>query len=108
MLVTFLVIGTFLDPLPAILIFTPIFLPIAEEIGMSTVHFAVTMVFGFAIGLITPPVGSCLYVAAAVSGLRVEEFVKDLIPFIVMITLILVLIAFVPSLVTFIPNLLLN
>ncbi len=106
MLVTFLLIGTFLDPLPAILIFTPIFMPIAESIGMGRVHFTVTMVFGFVIGLITPPVGSCLYVGAAISGLRVEQFLKDLIPFIIAISIILVLIAFVPPLVEFIPNLL--
>jgi len=106
MLITYLVIGTFLDPLPAILIFYPIFLPIAESIGMGKIHFNLVMVFGFTIGLITPPVGSCLYVGAAVSGLRIEEFMKDLIPFIIAISLVLVLIAFVPPLVEFVPNLL--
>ena len=108
MIATMLVIGTFLDPLPAILIFTPIFLPIAESIGMGKLHFTVTMVFGFVIGLITPPVGSCLYVGAAISGMRVEQFVKDLVPFIIAITVVLLLIAFVPALVTFVPDLLFN
>ncbi len=108
MLITFLLIGTFLDPLPAILIFTPIFMPIATQIGMGKVHFTITMVFGFVIGLITPPVGSCLYVGAAISGLRVEQFLKDLIPFIVAIALVLVLIAFVPFVVEFMPGLLFN
>lgn len=106
MLMVYLIVGTFLDPLPAILIFYPIFQPIGESIGMSKLHFTVTMVFGFVIGLITPPVGSCLYVGAAISGLRIEEFLKDLIPFIIAISLVLVLIAFVPSLVEFVPNLL--
>ncbi|ORC36886.1 hypothetical protein B4O97_04480 [Marispirochaeta aestuarii] len=106
MLATFLIIGTFLDPLPAILIFTPIFLPIATQIGMGKVHFTITMVFGFVIGLITPPVGSCLYVGAAISGLRVEQFLRDLIPFIIAISLVLVLIAFFPPVVEFVPNLL--
>lgn len=105
MLITMLIVGTFMDPLPAILIFTPIFLPIAESIGMGKLHFTIVMIFGFVIGLITPPVGSVLYVGAAISGLKVEEFVKDLIPFIVSITVILFLLAFVPPLVTFIPNL---
>jgi tripartite ATP-independent transporter DctM subunit len=108
MIATLLVIGTFLDPLQAILIFTPIFLPIAESIGMGKLHFTVTMVFGFVIGLITPPVGSCLYVGAAISGMRVEQFVKDLVPFIIAITVVLLLIAFVPALVTFVPDLLFN
>jgi tripartite ATP-independent transporter DctM subunit len=106
MLATFLLIGTFLDPLPAILIFTPIFLPIATQIGMGKVHFTITMVFGFVIGLITPPVGSCLYVGAAISGLRVEQFVRDLLPFIVAIALVLVLIAFAPFVVEYLPGLL--
>jgi tripartite ATP-independent transporter DctM subunit len=105
MLATFLIIGTFLDPLPAILIFTPIFLPIATQIGMGKTHFTITMVFGFVIGLITPPVGSCLYVGAAISGLRVEQFVKDLVPFIIAISLVLVLIAFFPPIVEFVPGL---
>jgi tripartite ATP-independent transporter DctM subunit len=105
MLITMLIVGTFMDPLTAILIFTPIFLPIAESIGMGKLHFTIVMIFGFVIGLITPPVGSVLYVGAAISGLKVEEFVKDLIPFIVSITVILFLLAFVPPLVTFIPNL---
>lgn len=106
MIAAMLLVGTFLDPLPAILIFTPIFLPIAESIGMGKVHFTVVMVFGFVIGLITPPVGSCLYVGAAISGLRVDEFVKDLIPFIIAITIVLLLIAFIPPLVTFVPDVL--
>lgn len=106
MLATFLIMGTFLDPLPAILIFTPIFMPIAASIGMGRVHFTITMVFGFVIGLITPPVGSCLYVGAAISRMRVEQFVMDLIPFIVSIVVVLVLIAFVPALVEFVPGLL--
>jgi tripartite ATP-independent transporter DctM subunit len=105
MLITMLIVGTFMDPLPAILIFTPIFLPIAESIGMGKLHFTILMIFGFVIGLITPPVGSVLYVGSAISGMKVEEFVKDLIPFITAITVILFLLAFVPPLVTFVPGL---
>jgi tripartite ATP-independent transporter DctM subunit len=106
MLITMLIVGTFMDPLPAILIFTPIFLPIAESIGMGKLHFTIVMVFGFVIGLITPPVGSVLYVGAAISGMKVEEFTRDLVPFITAITVILFLLAFVPPLVTFVPGLL--
>ena len=104
MLVTYLIVGCFMDPIPAILIFSPIFQPLAESIGISTVHFAVVMVFGLTIGLATPPVGSCLYVGAAISGLRIDEFARDLIPYILAMTVILFVIAYVPSLVTFIPN----
>jgi tripartite ATP-independent transporter DctM subunit len=105
MLITMLIVGTFMDPLPAILIFTPIFLPIAESIGMGKLHFTIVMIFGFVIGLITPPVGSVLYVGSAISGMKVEDFVKDLVPFITAITVILFMLAFVPPLVTFVPGL---
>jgi tripartite ATP-independent transporter DctM subunit len=108
MLLTYVIIGTFLDPLPAILIFSPIFQPLAESLGISTVHFAVVMVFGLAIGLATPPVGSCLFVGAAISGIGVEKFTKDLIPFILAMILVLILIAFVPVLVTFVPEVMLR
>jgi len=108
MLLTYLVIGTFLDPLPAILIFTPIFQPLAESLGISPIHFAVVMVFGLAIGLATPPVGSCLFVGAAISGIGVEKFTKDLIPFIIAMLVVLILIAFIPPLVTFVPEVMLR
>lgn len=108
MLATYLIVGTFLDPLPAILIFAPIFQPVAESLGISTVHFAVVMVFGLAIGLATPPVGSCLYVGAAISGIGVEKFTKDLIPFIIAMLAVLVVIAFIPPLVTFVPEVMLR
>jgi len=108
-IIVYLIFGTFLDPLPAILIFTPIFMPIATSIGgMSTVHFAVTMVFGLVIGLITPPVGSCLYVGSAISGLQISEFFMDEVRFLCAIIFVLVLLMYIPELVTFLPNLLLR
>ena len=105
MLVTYVIVGTFLDPLPAILIFTPIFQPLAEQLGISNTHFAVTMVFGLAIGLATPPVGSCLFIGSAISGLSVEAFAKDLIPFIAVMICVLGVIAYIPWVVEFIPRL---
>lgn len=108
MLVTYLIIGCFMDPIPAILIFSPIFQPIAAGIGISPEHFAVVMVFGLTIGLATPPVGSCLYVGAALSGLGIDEFTRDMIPYILAMTVILFVIAYAPALVTSIPNLVLH
>lgn len=105
MLVVYLILGTFLDPLPAILIFTPIFLPLAEQIGMAPAHFAVVMVFGLAIGLATPPVGSCLFVGSAISGLAIEQFAKDLLPFIAAMVVVLFLLAYIPALVLWFPSL---
>ncbi|EPC00357.1 hypothetical protein L861_13870 [Litchfieldella anticariensis FP35 = DSM 16096] len=104
MLISYLIVGTFLDPLPAILIFSPIFQPIASSFGISDVHFTVVMVMGLSIGLATPPVGSCIFVGSAISGLSVDKFVKDLLPFIAAMAAALVVVAFVPSLVEWLPK----
>ena len=106
MITLFLLVGTFMDPLPNILIFTPIFLPIAEAIGMGRLHFTVVMVYAFIIGLVTPPIGSVLYVGVALSGLSVDKFAKALIPFIVAMIIVCFLMAFIPGIVTLGPRLL--
>jgi len=108
MLFTYLAIGTFLDAIPIILIFTPIFLPLAEHLGIPTVAFMVTMVFAAAMGLASPPCGSCLWVGAAIGDIQVERFTWELIPFLAAMTVILVLIAYFPWLVTLLPDLVLG
>jgi tripartite ATP-independent transporter DctM subunit len=105
MLVVYLVVGTFMDPLPAILIFSPIFHPIAHHYGISNVHFTVTMVMGLAIGLATPPVGSCLFVGAAISGLTIDKFVKELLPFLAAMVVALIIVAYIPALAEALPAL---
>ena len=106
MITLFLIMGTFMDPVPNILIFTPIFLPIAQTIGMGKLHFTVIMVYTFIIGLITPPVGSVLYVGVALSGLSIDKFVKRLMPFVIGMIIVVLLMAFIPPLVTIVPHLL--
>ena len=108
MLFTYLAIGTFLDAIPIILIFTPIFLPLAEKLGIPTVAFMVTMVFAAAMGLASPPCGSCLWVGAAIGDIQVERFTWELIPFLAAMTVILILIAYVPELITWVPDLVLG
>jgi len=108
MLITYLAIGTFLDAIPIILIFTPIFLPLAEQLGIPTVAFMVTMVFASAMGLATPPCGSCLWVGAAIGDIQVERFTWELMPFLAAMTAILVLIAYFPALITILPDLMLG
>ncbi len=103
MLVTYLAIGTFLDAIPIILIFTPIFLPLAEQLGIPVVAFMVTMVFAAAMGLASPPCGSCLWVGAAIGDIQVERFTWELMPFLAAMTVILILIAYVPEVVTWLP-----
>lgn len=101
-----LIVGAFMDIGPAILIFTPILLPIMKQVGVDPVHFGVLMVFNLAIGTITPPVGSGLYVGASVGKVKVEEVIKPLIPFYIAIIAVLLLITYIPNLTLFLPKML--
>ncbi|MBV1840554.1 TRAP transporter large permease [Photobacterium ganghwense] len=101
-----LVVGAFMDIGPAILIFTPILLPIVQKIGVDPVHFGILMVFNLAIGTITPPVGSGLYVGASVGQVKVEHLIKPLLPFYAAIIVMLLLITYIPDLTLFLPKLL--
>lgn len=99
-----LVVGCFMDIGPAILIFTPILLPIAVKVGMDPVHFGVVLVFNLAIGTITPPVGTGLFVGASVGKVKVERAVRALLPFYVLLFAILLLVTYVPALTMFLPR----
>lgn len=101
-----LIIGTFMDIGPAILIFTPILLPIALKIGVDPVHFGILMVYNLSIGTITPPVGSGLFVGASVANEKVEKILPSLMPFYGVIVLVLILIALVPEVTLFLPRIL--
>lgn len=101
-----LIVGAFMDIGPAILIFTPILLPIMKQVGVDPVHFGILMVFNLAIGTITPPVGSGLYVGASVGKVKVEDVIKPLIPFYIAIIAVLLLITYIPNLTLFLPKML--
>lgn len=101
-----LVVGAFMDIGPAILIFTPILLPIVKQIGIDPVQFGILMVYNLAIGTITPPVGSGLYVGASVGKVKVEDVIKPLVPFYIAIFIVLIFITYAPSITLFLPKLL--
>ncbi|EBU8330829.1 TRAP transporter large permease [Salmonella enterica subsp. enterica serovar Kentucky] len=101
-----LIIGAFMDIGPAILIFTPILLPIMAKLGVDPVHFGIIMIYNLAIGTITPPVGSGLYVEASVGKVKVEEVIKPLLPFYGAIIGVLLLITYIPEITLFLPRLL--
>ena len=84
-----LFVGTFLDTTPAILIFTPIFLPVAIQCGLSPVEFGIVLVFNLCIGTITPPVGNILFVGVKVANVTIESLVKPLIPYFLVIVAVL-------------------
>jgi tripartite ATP-independent transporter DctM subunit len=99
-----LVIGTFMDPTPAVLIFTPIFLPICMGLGMDPVQFGIILVFNLSLGTITPPVGPILFTGCKVSGISIDSVIKTLLPFFFVIVLVLGLVTFVPAISMAIPE----
>lgn len=102
---TLLIVGTFMDMTPAILIFTPIFLPVVTEMGMDPVHFGIIMVLNLCIGLCTPPVGTILFVGSGIAKISVSEVIPLLIPLLLTMVLVLLLVTFIPELSMWIPNL---
>ncbi|WP_371397569.1 TRAP transporter large permease [Fretibacter rubidus] len=100
-----LVVGAFLDITPAILIFTPIFLPVVMELGMSPLHFGVMLVLNLSIGLCTPPVGSVLFVGCAVAGTSIQALIRPLIMLYAALIAALLLVTYVPFLSEGLPRL---
>ncbi len=108
MILIILLAGTFIDVSPAILLLTPIFLPIIISAGGSPILFGVVLVIGLAVGACTPPVGNCLNVCSAVSGLRIGIIFRGALPFLAANVLTLLLIVLFPSLVLWLPSLLMD
>ncbi len=99
-----LIVGAFLDITPAILIFTPILLPVAVALGISPVHFGMIMVFNLSIGLLTPPVGTVLFVGAAVCQTKVASMIKPLMPLYLALIAVLILTTVFPALSEALPR----
>jgi tripartite ATP-independent transporter DctM subunit len=102
--VMLLILGTFMDMSPLIVITTPILLPVALEIGVDPVHFGIVMMLNLGIGLVTPPVGSVLFVGSAVGGVPVEKTVKTIWPFYGALVAALLVITYVPALSLWLPG----
>jgi tripartite ATP-independent transporter DctM subunit len=100
-----LVVGTFMDMTPAVLIFTPIFLPIVTELGFEPVHFGIIMVLNLCVGLCTPPVGSVLFVGAAVADTTISRLVRPLLPLFLAMVVALLVVTFVPEVSLWLPRL---
>jgi tripartite ATP-independent transporter DctM subunit len=100
-----LLIGTLMDMAPIILILTPVLLPVVLSLGIDPVHFGMIMLVNLGIGLITPPVGSVLFVASAVSKQSIEKVVKAMLPFYCVLFVVLMLVTYIPSISLFLPKL---
>lgn len=103
--VLLLLVGIFMDMTPAVLIFTPIFLPIITKLGMDPVHFGIVMVLNLCIGLCTPPVGSVLFVGVGIAKTTIEKVVKPLMPLFVAMVIALLLVTYIPELSLWLPRL---
>ena len=102
---TLLIVGTFMDITPAVLIFTPIFLPVVTALGMDPVHFGIIMVLNLCIGLCTPPVGTILFVGAGVARISVSKVIKPLTPFLIAMIVVLLLVTFWEGISLWLPGL---
>ena len=101
-----LILGMIMDMAALILICTPIFLPVAQSLGMDPLQFGMVMMMNLGLGLCTPPVGACLFVGCAVGKLPMEQAVKTIWPFYLAIFLALMLTTFIPAVSLTLPNLL--
>mgnify|MGYP000014686466 CR=1 FL=1 len=101
---TLIVVGAFMDMTPAVLIFTPIFLPVATELGMSPLHFGIMIVLNLSIGLCSPPVGSVLFVSCAVAKTSIEKIIRPLMPLYIAMFIVLMLVTYIPGISEWLPK----
>ena len=103
--IVLLIAGTFIDTTSAILIFTPLFLPLAKTFGVDPLHLGVVMAVNLSIGMCTPPLGVCLFVTGGITKIPIKEMLKDLWPQLLALIIVLFIITYIPTTVTFLPNL---
>jgi tripartite ATP-independent transporter DctM subunit len=101
-----LIVGTFMDMTPAILIFTPIFLPIVENLGLHPLHFGIIIIMNLCIGLCTPPVGTCLFLGCGIAETTVTKVMRHILPFFAAMIVTLIITTFVPAISMWLPDLL--
>jgi C4-dicarboxylate transporter DctM subunit len=104
--VVFIILGMVMDALPAIIVLMPIIVPVAVSLGMNPIHLGILVEANVGLGMITPPVGICLYVACGISGITVEKSIRTLLPFILVLLITLLIISYVPQVTLFLPRLL--
>jgi len=99
-----LVVGTFMDMTPAVLIFTPIFLPVAEKLGLHPLHFGIILIMNLCIGLCTPPVGTCLFVGCGIAETSVTKVMRHILPFFAAMVIALLICTFIPEISMWVPE----
>jgi tripartite ATP-independent transporter DctM subunit len=102
--VILLVVGCFMDMTPAILIFTPIFLPVVQKFGVHPLHFGIIMIMNLNIGLCTPPVGTCLFLGCSIAGTTVTKVIRHILPFFASMIITLLITIYVPQITMWLPD----
>lgn len=99
-----LFVGIFMDMTPAVLIFTPIFLPVVQAIGIDPTHFGIIMVMNLCIGLCTPPVGAVLFIGVGIAGTTIQKVIRPLLPLFIAMIVALLLVTYIPALSLWLPS----
>ena len=102
--VLFLILGCFLDSAASLLLAMPVLFPISQQYGIDPVHFGIVATANLGIGMITPPVGMCLFIACSISGVSMDRAIKPLLPYLVGLLATLIIITYCPNLVLFAPK----
>jgi tripartite ATP-independent transporter DctM subunit len=100
-----LAVGTFMDMTPAVLIFTPIFLPVVKNLGIHPLHFGIIMIMNLCIGLCTPPVGTCLFLGCGIANTTVTKIIRHLLPFFAAMIVVLLICTYAPQISLILPRL---
>lgn len=100
-----LIAGTFIDTISALVIFAPLFLPLVLKLGIDPIHFGLIVAVNLTIGMCTPPLGVCLFVASGIAKISLRQMMRDLVPLLAALLLVLVLVTYIPQTVMFLPNL---
>lgn len=100
-----LIVGVFMDMTPAVLIFTPIFLPIVTNMGVDPTHFGIIMVLNLSVGLCTPPVGSVLFIGCSVANIKIDKVIKPLLPMFLAMVVVLMMVTYIPQISLWLPQL---
>ncbi len=104
--IVFIILGMVMDTLPAIIVLMPIMVPVGLSLGMDPIHMGILVEANVGLGMITPPVGICLYVACGISKVPLEKSIRTLIPFMLVLLMTLLIISYVPQITLFLPRLL--
>lgn len=99
-----LIAGTFIDTTSAVVIFTPLFLPLVQNYGVDLIHFGLIMAVNLTIGMCTPPLGVCLFVSGTIAKVSLKEQFKDLLPMILVLIVVLLIVTYIPQITLFLPN----